>query len=568
VCTAPISSPAPRDNERLPIGSAAVATAPVRETGASPTRPDQSADQSSDEPVEERAARGGGAGDVLRIVRQYRPRLGVAVAVLVLAVLLVRNRMLLNTPIFDDGDFAANAILIDEAKRFALLFGNYSRVGFHHPGPAFLYVQGWAEWLLYDRLSLVPTPYNAHAIGILALNATLIGATAKIVAVHARTWLAGAATAALALWMGGAEDGLLSSTWMPDVYVWPFLLCVVATASVLARRWASLPWFALASGLLVHGHVSFVTFVMPAGVVVAIFLLRNSRQARLAPVPLMTAAALVALFVLPIGLHTLLHFPGEFGDYIRFARDGVEGTRTIGDVANYFLDYWTQEIGLPGVTLLGLLAAMPLLIRAVPAPRRRFLVLLLVVSAGATLVSFNYGMRGMDDLEFRYLGLFFLAVPLTLLIAAAAAVAVLARRWRPPTAGAAFGVAVVLFGALATRAPALTNTYAGDASIPVLYEAVRSAPDRGDRPVIAYFPTETWPRTLGLMEYSNRRGMRVCAGNPDWDVLVSRGRICTFDELQDGWEVHLETPATVPPGPDALFADGSTVVVRRLPPKP
>src|SRR5271167_462612 len=69
---------------------------------------------------------------------------------LVLAVLLVRNAFLFGTPEYEDADMAANSILIEQARRFTLLVGHYSRYHFNHPGPAFLYVQAWGESLFYD----------------------------------------------------------------------------------------------------------------------------------------------------------------------------------------------------------------------------------------------------------------------------------------------------------------------------------------------------------------------------------------------------------------------------------
>src|SRR5262245_55828708 len=59
----------------------------------------------------------------------------------VFALLLVgRNWALFTTPNVEEGDAAANSILVDNAKHFGQLVGNYSRLGFHHPGPGFLYV--------------------------------------------------------------------------------------------------------------------------------------------------------------------------------------------------------------------------------------------------------------------------------------------------------------------------------------------------------------------------------------------------------------------------------------------
>src|SRR6266487_3878520 len=66
------------------------------------------------------------------------------------------------------GDFAANALQIRNAKSFQELYGNYSRWGFHHPGPAFFYLYAAGEFLLRDVLRAVPSPFNAHLlVGVL-----------------------------------------------------------------------------------------------------------------------------------------------------------------------------------------------------------------------------------------------------------------------------------------------------------------------------------------------------------------------------------------------------------------
>ena len=90
---------------------------------------------------------------------------------LVLAVLLVRNAFLFSTPEYENADMGANSILIEQARRFSLLVGNYSREHFNPPGPAFLYVQAWGESLFYDALHVVPTAWNGQLIALYALNA-------------------------------------------------------------------------------------------------------------------------------------------------------------------------------------------------------------------------------------------------------------------------------------------------------------------------------------------------------------------------------------------------------------
>ena len=91
----------------------------------------------------------------------------------------------------------ANSILIEQARRFTLLVGHYSREHFNEPGPAFLYVQAWGESLFYDALHVVPTPWNGQLIALYALNALF---AASVVAVgYGWTRSVGGAAATLAV---------------------------------------------------------------------------------------------------------------------------------------------------------------------------------------------------------------------------------------------------------------------------------------------------------------------------------------------------------------------------------
>jgi len=56
------------------------------------------------------------------------------------AVLLLINRALFRLRLIETGDLATILYQVRDAKRFHELLGNYSRWGFHHPGPGFMYV--------------------------------------------------------------------------------------------------------------------------------------------------------------------------------------------------------------------------------------------------------------------------------------------------------------------------------------------------------------------------------------------------------------------------------------------
>jgi hypothetical protein len=74
--------------------------------------------------------------------------------------LLGRSRFLFTTRLYPSADPAANSILVVQAEHFTLLHGNYSREGFFHLGPAYLYLMAAGQWLFHDTTHLVPTGWS------------------------------------------------------------------------------------------------------------------------------------------------------------------------------------------------------------------------------------------------------------------------------------------------------------------------------------------------------------------------------------------------------------------------
>lgn len=120
-------------------------------------------------------------------------------AVVFLAVLLVLNRALFRVPIFEYTDFAANALQIERAKHFRELLGNYSRWGFHHPGPAFFYIFALGEKVLHDWLHLVPSEMNAHILSMVVLSTAFLFGAIGVIATRCRSRLFPPAALALSL---------------------------------------------------------------------------------------------------------------------------------------------------------------------------------------------------------------------------------------------------------------------------------------------------------------------------------------------------------------------------------
>src|ERR1700751_2914121 len=129
----------------------------------------------------ETSVRAGTDGTVRASAAQGRIRAwGVVVAATEgLAVLLcVRNRFLFSARLYEDADMGADSILVEQARHFTLLAGNYSRDHFHHPGPAYMYVMAAGESLFWAWLHLVPTAWSGQLLAVYVLTRLFIGLVA------------------------------------------------------------------------------------------------------------------------------------------------------------------------------------------------------------------------------------------------------------------------------------------------------------------------------------------------------------------------------------------------------
>jgi hypothetical protein len=100
-----------------------------------------------------------------------------------------------------------------------LLIGNYSREGFNHPGPAYMYVQAAGQWLFLYVLHLVPTAWNAHVLAVFALNSSFAAMITGVVYGWTRSLRGAAVCLAVLLGCVATEPWILSYDWMPWMYV-------------------------------------------------------------------------------------------------------------------------------------------------------------------------------------------------------------------------------------------------------------------------------------------------------------------------------------------------------------
>jgi hypothetical protein len=475
-------------------------------------------------------------------------RFALSVWVLTFVILCARNTFVFNVRIYEDGDAAANSILVDKALRFHLLVGHYSRVGFHHPGPAYLYVQAAGQRLAHGLLHLTPSPYGGQLVGVFALNAAFVACAGLVLRRRLGSGpLAWAGVATVLVFLAG--HGVLASSWMPHLNVAPFVLLLVASAGVAAAGLADLPLVVLAAGFLVHGHVSFLSFVAIDFALLAgwgWYAGRGRRRELLAAgrSPLIVSGLLATLFVAPMALDLLLHWPGQWGLYWRYLH--LPG-HTHGLGAAWQFVEWFWSAGPAGPILFAVAAALgvTLAFREPDRSRRRFLLASVAVAAVATIAFLGYVMRGVDLLPEHYIGYFYWAVPLQLIVVAVVGMGGQLVRARPrTTAGNVLLAAASLVALIVTATlPGLVapgdnqigsaNLHFGRSYLPQLVAAVRADPSvrsgagqLGPSGMVNLaFPHDIWPAAIGLVEQASREGLHVCAANPRWANMFT-GKVC------------------------------------------
>jgi len=503
-----------------------------------------------------------------------------------MAVLVARNTFLFSTRLYEQGDMASNSLRIDEARHFTLLIGDYSRLRFSHPGPAYFYVQAWGEELFYYLLHLVPTAWNAQILGVYALNSAWAALAVGVVYGWTRS-VRGAAMALAALTAAAVlHPVILSSDWMSFLYMPTYTVLVVAAASVAAGRGQDAWILALACWFLIHGHAAYLFFVpgFIAAVLVAVIwpvrrTLRGSArdffgQRRGVWVPV---AAVSAVFLLPIVINLALHWPGDFGKY--FGYGSSTGGHPLGAVVRYVLWFWWPTANPPA---LAVLACLPVLLYAAAGwlawrftrpPVGRFLLALLAMNLVSSALFVFYCFTGVDNLTAKgyYIGYFYWSAPLiTVLVIAVGVVEAVglapgraavqgagAHRTATVLTAASVTVALAAVAVFATRPLAQTPTaftnpyqpsFAPDTDAGLRHAVDVVAERSPGKTIVLKLSHNAWRDMNGFLVQAERAGVHACIADPWWGFMVTSQFICTPQQLASGVKYYMWDDLTRPTG--------------------
>jgi hypothetical protein len=486
---------------------------------------------------------------------------------LLFTLLCARNGFLFTAHLYEQGDAGANSILIEQAKRFTLLIGSYSREGFNHPGPAYMYVQALGEYLFLNVLHVVPTAWNAHMLAVFALYSAFLALAVGIVYGWTRSLAGALACFAVLVALAAAYPPVVNSDWMPYLYVPTYLVFLLAAGSIAAGRVADLWILALSGWFLIHGHACFLLFV-PA-ITVALLVAaaaghwrapwRSLRsffgQQRSAWLP---AAVISAVFAFPIVLNLILHWPGDFGQYITYGSTGgvlgLAGHHTSGQVTDYALWYWWPRANawLPPALLL--VVALEVIGWLTRGPLRRFLIALLAFNVVSTAAFVVYTAIGIDDLTAHYIGYFYWSAPvIMILITVIGTVEALRRRFdalgsagtrrsrilRRPVATVAALAAAAAFITLAVIPGTRTSTGDINESLPAAVTSVAAL--NPGHPIAIEVDHTVWPQAVGFLLQAERSGIKACLVDPWYTFLVTTQFICT--PVPDAGDTRYWSPA-------------------------
>ncbi len=505
--------------------------------------------------------------------------------------LCVRNRFLCTTRLYEQGDGGANSILIEQAKHFTLLVGNYSREHFNHPGPAFMYVQAFGEYLFQNALHVVPTAWNAHMLAVFALDSGFVALGVGVVYGWTRSLRGAAACFAVFTGFAIAYPAIVNSDWMPNMYVLPYMVFVIAAGSVLAGSRQDAWIFALTGWFLIHGHACFLFFVPVLTLFVLAVVLWPRRRTLRASVgsfcreqrrTWIPVAVISAVFASPIRLNLALHWPGDFGKYLSYSGSGRAGGHSAARVAEYALWFWWPHRYAWLAPVLGYALAFALTFRlgsqqAGHGPLRKLLLALLAVNVISSLALLLYAALGIDDLSQHYIGYFYWSAPLVTVLVivlalieavrprqAAAGVPGRRRLASAPDLGTAVAVlaAAAAFVVLAVIPGTRTSTNDIDESLPqVVATLAARAPGQT---IVLHIDHPAWVETTGFLVQAERSGVRACLDDPWFTFMMTKQFICTPAQAAGGQAYWFYTPQGTPPG-TAVILRFSGIAVARAP---
>lgn len=503
-----------------------------------------------------------------------RSAVGIVVDVLVFlivtGVLLIAKWHLIDVANVEVGDFAANSLLVLKAKKLHLLVGNYSRVGFNHPGPAILYVMALGEWLFFDCLHLVPSPFSGQIMAVALFAAFWITVIFSMLRRIERSIAFAVLSIALFLFIASIQRfEFFGGMWFPEIYFFPFATALIAVSRFANGKTDMLFSLALSVGFLINGHVAFIVILglmLFVGLAWNAVAFEKSSGRRIVSLSYWRengkvcglACALLFLFFLPMLVETVRYYPGPIYQYATFG--GGHRANSIAQAIEYTARYWDYKV-------LYFVGTLVLLIGALVPVMHRSLVLnenlpsMAAAFTTANLAMLFYAKFGVDQLDMLYIGFFYYAVPgLTAAVVVGYTTHRLNGRWLTTLPLVLAAVLAMLTYRNVDRDPAYAVLFK-QPRIADIYASMMKIKPAGRLVLDGVVDdgwSATWTDLLGTELYAARRRVDLFCVDRNWHISFTFQAHCTDDELRTAPRYLLMSARAVPRGnvlPDIKVSD-------------
>ncbi|MCP1621617.1 hypothetical protein [Pseudomonas nitroreducens] len=413
-------------------------------------------------------------------------------------------------------DFAADMLLVDQLHDEGyLLTGHYSRYGFNHPGPVFLYANA-----LFEQVGNV---FHLPRSSSWLLCALVFNFGFLLLAGWCSARLFGqrfsATAVAVVLPMAILIGGNLVSAWMPYRLILPFAVFYLSILLLLGKGLRYLPLAMLMACVLIHGYISMPIATLPLlGVTTLVVLRRDGLQQGRALRWLAISLAIGALFFLPILLDLLLHTDSNPLRVLR-AQQTLRGLETarLPESLGYTLSFWNLAGALLIPSMLFWLATSS----NTASPLRRVLTHAALVAIVMSATFALYHLKVPKPL-YPFMGLYYLAIPATLgCLLLHAGLLSIAQTTVRRALTLFLGAVGVFWLASQPLAPLERN-----GAISEIGDFLAS---RYDHPVALDYSAQDealWADTAGLLVYLKDHGVDACVARPEMDYLFSRKGVC------------------------------------------
>ncbi|OBY87995.1 hypothetical protein A6723_002020 [Pseudomonas sp. AU11447] len=420
-------------------------------------------------------------------------------------------------------DFAADMLLVNQLHDEGyLLTGHYSRYGFNHPGPVFLYANA-----LFEQVGAVFHLPRSSSWLLCALTFNfgfLLLASWCIARLFGQCLSATAVTVVLpiAILIGGN----LVSAWMPYRLILPFAVFYLSILLVLCKGLRYLPLAMLMACVLNHGYISMPIATLPLLAVVTLVVLRRDGVQHDWSLRWLAVSLIIgALFFLPILLDVLLHADSNPLRVLR-AQQALNGMETakLAESLSYTLSFWNLAGALVVPATLFWLASNS------NATSQRHQVLghaalvAIVMSATFTL----YHLKVPKPL-YPFMGLYYLAIPATLgCLLIQAGLLSIAQRTLRRALTLCLGAAGAIWLASHPAPPLERNGEIGEIGGFLVSRY-------GHQVALDYSAQDEalWASTAGLLVYLKDHGVDACVARPEMDYLFSRKGVCAPGAVAD-----------------------------------